>query len=86
MGGRLLRKWVEQPLLNAAEITRRHAAVGELKEESLAQKELAELFKGVFDLERLMCRVVYGTANGRDLRALAATLSRCPGSRPLFPA
>ncbi len=75
MGARLLRKWLELPLVNARAIERRQEAVGELKEGYMLREELAEAMKGVLDIERLMTKIVYGTANARDLRAVGDTLS-----------
>ncbi len=83
MGGRLLRKWLEQPLSNCVHIKRRQNAVGELVADSLTRGELIDSLSGVYDLERLMTRVVYGTANGRDLRALWQTFQRIPGIREM---
>ena len=71
MGGRLLRSWLEKPLLDAGEITRRQAAVEELVENPIIRGELEEALKQVTDLERVMTRVVTGTVNCRDLLGLA---------------
>lgn len=78
MGARLLRKWVEQPLVNTYYITRRQNAVEELCISIVLRNELAERLKVVLDLERLMAKVVYATAGGRDLRAISSTLSVIP--------
>ncbi len=71
MGGRMLRSWVEKPLLNPVEITRRLDAVEELAMNPLLRDELREAMRGISDLERIMARIVTGTANGRDLLSLA---------------
>lgn len=78
MGKRLLRTRIEQPLLNCAEIVRRHNAVSELCADSIERADLAEILSGVYDLERLMTRIVYGSANPRELRSLAQTAQKLP--------
>ena len=78
MGARLLRKWLEQPLVNVNMINRRQNAVAELFDNFMTREDLADLLKNVTDLERIMTKVVYGTANGRDLRSIAATISVIP--------
>lgn len=78
MGKRLLRTRIEQPLLNCAEIVRRHNSVEELSKDSIKRSELAEILSGVYDLERLMTRIVYGTANPREIRSLAQTAQKLP--------
>ncbi|ADU26260.1 DNA mismatch repair protein MutS [Ethanoligenens harbinense] len=79
MGKRLLRAWIEQPLLHPGPITRRLAAVDELFSDAVLREDVMEILDGVHDLERLMTRIVYGTANARELRALAETIGRLPG-------
>lgn len=71
MGSRLLRSWVERPLLSVVAIKRRLCAVGELKDETVARGEITSLLKKISDMQRLVGRCVYGTAGGRDLRTLA---------------
>ena len=78
MGGRLLRHWIEQPLLVHSEISRRLDAVEELTTDSLLRSDIFKLLTGVYDLERLMGRVSYGIANAKDLLALAQTLNVLP--------
>ncbi len=77
-GARLLRKWLESPLLNTSKIVDRQNAVGEFVDDYMLREELSILFEGVLDLERLMTKVIYGTANGKDLRAVASTISVLP--------
>lgn len=84
MGGRLMRSWLERPLLSPVQITRRQRAVGDLVEDIITREELAVTLKEVTDLERLIGRVVYGTAGGRDLAALANGLGRLPRLRELL--
>lgn len=78
MGGRLLRSWMERPLLDPVAISRRLEAVGWLVDNPIQREELVQLLREVPDLERLISRVVYGTAGARDLVALAAGLERLP--------
>jgi DNA mismatch repair protein MutS len=78
MGGRLIRGWLERPLLNAKMIKQRQGAVAELLEHSVAREEVALLLSSISDLERLTGKVVYGTANGRDMIALASGLEKLP--------
>lgn len=78
MGSRLLRKWVEQPLLNIGDITERLDAVDELKEKFMARQETRELLKRVYDIERLLGRVIIGSANCRDLIALKNSIGQLP--------
>ena len=78
MGGRLLRRWLEKPLLDPVEIRSRLMAVRDLTEDMVSREELALCLKEITDLERLIGRIVYGTAGGRDLVALSAGLHRIP--------
>ena len=71
MGGRLLRSWVEKPLLDPAEIIRRQSAVAELVENPVVRGAITDCLKEITDLERIMARVVTGSANARDLLSLA---------------
>ena len=84
MGGRLLRSWVERPLLHPAAIRRRLAAVGELKDDSVARAELIRTLHDIGDIQRLIGRCVYGTANGRDLLALGTYFSALPRLKELL--
>lgn len=78
MGARLMKHWLSKPLLSPNLIAARQKAVGELKENMLARGDLIELLKRVFDMERLIGRVVYGTANCRDMRSLCNTADVLP--------
>ncbi len=84
MGKRLLRTWLEKPLVNYNLITRRHNAVGELVDNSMKLSDLSEAFSGVFDIERLMTRIVYESANGKDLNSLKQTISALPQIKSLL--
>lgn len=78
MGARALRRWVEQPLVNIGDIAERLEAVAEFKDKFMVRMELRELFKRVHDIERLMGKVVLGSANCRDLIALKNSLGQVP--------
>ncbi|MCL6624204.1 MAG: hypothetical protein K6T17_06250, partial [Fimbriimonadales bacterium] len=78
MGARLLRRWIEEPLLNLEAIQERLDAVEALKENGLAREELRQLFGKLYDLQRLVSRVSTGVATPVDLSALRATLSVLP--------
>ena len=84
MGHRLIRAWMERPLLSPAAISRRLAAVGDLAGDAVGREEVILCLREITDLERLIGRIVYGTAGGRDLVALAAGLSRLPRLRELL--
>ena len=78
MGGRCLRNWLERPLLNVAAITRRSGAVAALVENTIGREELTAALSGLGDMERLISRIVYGTAGGRDLGGLRASIEKLP--------
>jgi DNA mismatch repair protein MutS len=78
MGGRLLRRWVERPLANKARIEERLDALEELFGNMLLREDVRAMLDLVYDLERLVARVAYGTANARDLLAIASSLSILP--------
>ena len=84
MGGRLLRGWIERPLLSPVQIGRRQQAVSDLYEDIITREELVMTLKEVTDLERLIGRGVYGSAGGRDLVALANGLGKLPRIRELL--
>lgn len=84
MGGRLLRSWVEQPLLDEQEILARLDAVEELVKNRTLGMTLSEELDGVYDMERLMNKVAYRNLNARDCLALCASLKRIPGIRDLL--
>ena len=78
MGKRLMRKFIEQPLVNVAQIVRRQNAVTELIGDPASRDELREALANVYDLERLMTKVIYGSVNPRELKALSYTASKLP--------
>lgn len=78
MGARTLRKYVEQPLIDKTEIIRRLDAVQELKEQAISREEIREYLSPVYDLERLITKIAYGSANPRDLTAFRSSLEMLP--------
>ncbi|MBQ9511468.1 MAG: DNA mismatch repair protein MutS [Clostridia bacterium] len=77
-GARLLKNYIDFPLSNPYLINRRQGAVAELCERLSDRGEIMNALSRVLDLERLMTRIIYGTAGGRDLRALSATAAKIP--------
>jgi DNA mismatch repair protein MutS len=78
MGGRMLRSWLERPLLSPVPIQRRLHAVEELVQHNVEREELRTALRDIGDMERLVGKAVYGTANGRDLLALANSIAVLP--------
>ena len=78
MGARNLRSWLQQPLLNPAAIDRRLNAVGALVDNDMARQELRLALSGIGDMERLMGRISFGTAGGRELVSLRGSLEKLP--------
>ncbi|WCN36614.1 DNA mismatch repair protein MutS [Aneurinibacillus uraniidurans] len=78
MGGRLLRRWIDKPLLGVAQIERRQRAVEQLIDGWMVRDELRTLLGDVYDLERLAGRIAYGTASARDLVQLKTSLATIP--------
>ncbi|WP_072525583.1 DNA mismatch repair protein MutS [Clostridium sp. Marseille-P3244] len=81
MGARTLRKYVEQPLIDRKEILMRLDAVEELKEQAISREEIREYLTPVYDLERLVTKIAYGSANPRDLTAFRSSLEMLPPIR-----
>lgn len=81
MGARLLRRWILEPLMDVEAINRRLDAVQNLVEDAFLREDLREALDGVYDVERLVGRVGFGTANARDLAALRKSLARLPRIR-----
>jgi len=77
-GARLLRSFIDFPLVNPNQIGRRQKAVSELYSRFIDRGELSEILSGILDLERIMTKIVYGTGNARDLRALSSTAKMLP--------
>ncbi len=78
MGARLLRRWINQPLLDLEAIQTRLDAVEELHGNAFLRADLGKILKGLHDVERLVGRIGFGSANGRDLAALKWALQRLP--------
>ena len=78
MGGRLLRSWLERPLLSVTAINRRLNAVDALVKDAMGREELIFALQGIGDMERLIGRVVYGSAGGRDLASLRGAAEKLP--------
>ena len=78
MGARTLRSFVEQPLIDAAEINRRLEALEELNEKPMLRDEIREYLNPVYDLERLVSRISFKSANPRDMVAFASSLEMIP--------
>ena len=70
MGGRLLRRWLSDPLIDVGRINERLEAVKELKEDIILRGDLIDSMKKVYDIERLAGKISYGSATGRDLVSL----------------
>ena len=84
MGARTLRAYVEQPLIDKAEIELRQEAIGELNDHVITREELREYLNPIYDLERLITRVTYRTANPRDLIAFKNSISMLPPIKSLL--
>ena len=84
MGGRLLRSWIEQPLINKEKIERRLDAVEEFSGQHVLTMTLLEELQGVYDVERLLSKVSYKSINARDCLALCTSLKKVPGIRELL--
>ncbi len=78
MGARLLRKWLEQPLLDKARIDTRLDSVGVFKDNIIEREEIKELLNTIYDIERIMGKVIYKTANAKDLLSLRNSLEYLP--------
>lgn len=78
MGGRLLRRWIHDPLLDIGEIKARNMAVKELKENFILRGDITEILNKVYDIERLAGKISYGNANARDLISLKNSLLNVP--------
>ena len=78
MGGRLLRRWLSDPLIDVPAINRRLEAVKELKERPMLRDDLSAALKNVYDIERLAGKISYGTANARDLVTLKNSVHQLP--------
>ena len=78
MGARLLRKWLNEPLVDISEITSRLDSVKELKDGLILRGDIIESLKRVYDIERLIGKISYGNANGRDMISLKNSIGQLP--------
>ena len=78
MGGRLLRRWLNNPLIEAKQINKRLDAVSELKNNVILRGDITDALKKVYDIERLAGKISYGSANGRDLISLKSSAKQFP--------
>ena len=81
MGGRCIRSFLERPLLSVTAITKRNGAVAALVDATIPREELVAAMTGLGDMERLIGRIVYGTAGGRDMASLRAAIEKLPAIR-----
>ena len=84
MGGRLLQRWLQQPLTDLAAIQDRQSVVRELVDGALVRSDLRTALDGLYDMERLVGRIGFGNANARDLVALCLSLERIPDIRQVL--
>lgn len=78
MGKRMIKSWLERPLMSITKITKRQNAVGELADNPMLRDSVREALTGINDIERLMTRIVYGTANAKELKSLQSTIEKLP--------
>lgn len=78
MGGRLIRRWINEPLIDITEINKRLNSVQELKDELILRGDAIELLKKVYDIERLVGKISYGSVNARDMISLKNSLKQLP--------
>ena len=78
MGGRRLRRWINDPLLDIEKINKRLNSVKELKDNPILRGDIADLLKKVYDIERLVGKISYGNANARDLISLKNSVKQLP--------
>ncbi|MCF6093132.1 DNA mismatch repair protein MutS [Microaerobacter geothermalis] len=84
MGGRLLKHWLDKPLINIDQIEERHQAITYFINHVIPRNEIRTILKRVYDIERLISRISFGNANGRDLAHLSISLSLLPKLANLF--
>ena len=84
MGGRALRRWINEPLIDIKEINKRLNAVKEIKENMILKGDIIESLKKVYDIERLIGKISYGNANGRDMISLKNSLYQLPNIKTIL--
>ncbi len=83
MGKRMIRNWIERPLMSVSLISKRQNAVGELFDRPEMRDKVRSALIGISDIERLMTRIAYSTANAKELKSLQATLEKLPEIKAL---
>lgn len=78
MGKRMIKSWIERPLMSISKIVKRQNAVSELVDSPIIRDAVRESLTGINDIERLMTRIVYGTANAKELKSLQLTIEKLP--------
>ena len=84
MGGRLIRRWISEPLMDRVNINSRLEAVQDLKDNTILREELQKTLKKVYDIERLVGKISYGNSNGREMNSLKASLEQIPEIKELL--
>ena len=84
MGGRMLRRWLNNPLIDVLEINKRLNAVKELKDEIMLRGDIIDNLKKVYDIERISGKMAYGNANARDMITLKNSLSQLPNLKKVL--
>ena len=84
MGARMLRSWVDMPLINSGKINERLDSVETLKSDPILRADIIEKLDKIYDIERLIGRIVYGSANARDMIALKVSLNQLPELKELL--
>lgn len=84
MGGRLLRRWINDPLIDTREINQRLEAVSELKSDMILKDDVIETLKKIFDIERIAGKISYGNANARDMLSLKSSVKKLPDLKKLL--
>ncbi len=84
MGKRMLRSWLERPLVSVTKITKRQNSVAELLDRNILRGDVREALQGVKDMERLMSRIAYSTANAKELRTLSSTIEALPAIKSVL--
>ena len=83
MGSRLIKSYIEKPLVNMAQIIKRQNGVTELYENVMMRTDLREALVGITDIQRIITRVVYGSANARELRSMCGAMQRLPAVKKI---
>ena len=84
MGGRMLRKWLNEPLIDVIEINKRLNAVSELKDNIILRGDIVYCLKTIYDIERLVGKIAYGNCNARDMISLKNSLKNLPNLKKLL--